>query len=99
MTSRFEHHPVKYFLILIIAFFSSICQAQFRSDSLSPPIRSSAAVTQEIDWGRFGITAGVLAASITALHVLQYDAWWATDRGPFHIEDDPGYEKNFDKFG
>ena len=54
---------------------------------------------QEIDWAKFGIATGVLAASITGLHILQYNSWWANQRGPFHVEDDPGYEHNYDKYG
>ncbi len=85
------------------------------ADSLPPPItkskpgftapatqeRPSAFQTsaQEIDWGKFAITTGILAASITGLHILQYNSWWANQRGNFHIEDDPGYEHNYDKYG
>ncbi|MDP4219572.1 MAG: DUF2279 domain-containing protein [Bacteroidota bacterium] len=84
-------------------------------DSLPPVITSSKAAVnptgakslprsfdvqpQEIDWARFGIATGILAASVTGLHILQNNAWWANQRGPFHIEDDPDYKDNFDKFG
>ena len=55
--------------------------------------------SQDINWVRFGITTGSLAAAITGLHILQYNSWWANQRGPFHIEDDPDYEHNYDKYG
>ncbi len=54
---------------------------------------------QEIDWAKVGIASGVLVASVTGLHIIQYNSWWKNQRGPFHIEDDPDYVHNFDKFG
>ncbi|MFI5264146.1 MAG: DUF2279 domain-containing protein, partial [Candidatus Kapaibacterium sp.] len=85
------------------------------NDSLPPPITASKPgipqhpstgkpasldiQPQDIDWGKFAITTGVLAASITGLHILQYNSWWANQRGPFHVEDDPDYEHNYDKYG
>jgi curved DNA-binding protein CbpA len=52
-----------------------------------------------IDWTRFSISAGVLGASFTGLHILQANSWWSKDRQSFHIYDDPDYKANFDKFG
>lgn len=102
------------FLFIQSMAFAQLPNSARTNDSLPPPIRqsnplSSTANTthsasfdipgQDIDWGRFGIATGVLAASVTGLHILQYNSWWANQRGPFHVEDDPGYEHNFDKYG
>src|SRR5439155_20560555 len=84
---------MRFFFSILLLCIAARSEAQFRTDTLAPPPR------QEIDWGRVGIATGVLAASITGLHILQNNSWWANDRGPFHIQDDPGYENNFDKFG
>jgi hypothetical protein len=78
------------------------------NDTTKPPILQK----QEINWEKFAISTGVMAASITGLHILQYNSWWALDttnsdgeggsrpgRRAFHIADDPDYEHNFDKFG
>ncbi len=54
---------------------------------------------QDIDWAKVGIASGVLVASVTGLHILQYNSWWKNQRGPFHVEDDPDYEHNYDKYG
>jgi hypothetical protein len=98
---------VKYFLVLFL-FFQGVTFAQTAIDTLPPPITASKAGIPsntptleqgKIDWNRFGVATGILAASITGLHFLQ-KSWWAdSDRTAFHITDDPGYEKNFDKFG
>src|SRR5207244_590031 len=53
----------------------------------------------EIDWTKFGISTGILATTITALHIYQLNAWWANQRVPFHVFDDPDYKNNFDKAG
>ncbi len=53
----------------------------------------------EVDWNRFGISAGILGSTIVGIHVLQYNSWWKDQRGPFHIYNDPDYKANFDKFG
>src|SRR5579883_958170 len=67
-------------------------------DDLATPINLLPPPGQ-IDWGRFGISSGVLAASIVGLHILQNNSWWANQRQSFHIYDDPIYQANFDKFG
>ena len=48
---------------------------------------------------RFAISAGILGASITGIHFIQYNSWWKDQRGPFHVVNDPDYKANFDKFG
>lgn len=53
----------------------------------------------QIDWARFSIATGSLAAAVTALHIYQANAWWADQRGAFHMVDDPTYKDNFDKAG
>lgn len=56
-------------------------------------------IRNNIDWNRFGISAGILGAAIGGIHLIQYNSWWKNQRGPFHIYDDPDYKANFDKFG
>jgi hypothetical protein len=102
---------VKYLLLFIISFFvAGSAAAQSPTDSLPPAITKSRtglnmqsnlqiSQPQEINWTRFGISTGVLAASITALHILQSSWWPESEFIPFHLYDDPDYEKNFDKFG
>ena len=51
------------------------------------------------DWTRIGITAGGLTSAITALHIYQLNAWWANQRGKFHVIEDAEYQANFDKAG
>ncbi|GEM_PF-315346 len=51
------------------------------------------------DWGRVGIVTGSLAAAVTALHIYQLNAWWANQRGPFHVIEDADYQHDFDKAG
>ncbi len=53
----------------------------------------------QVDWAKFGISTGVLGVSFLGLHILQNNAWWANQRGAFHVVEDPGYKNNFDKFG
>ncbi len=53
----------------------------------------------QVDPARFAISCGILGASITGIHVLQYNSWWKDQRTAFHVVDDPDYEANFDKFG
>jgi hypothetical protein len=53
----------------------------------------------QIDWGRFWIADGILAASIGLLHVYQANSWWKDQRIKFHVIDDVDYKANFDKFG
>ncbi len=53
----------------------------------------------QVDWTKFAISTGVLGVSFLGLHVLQNNAWWANQRGSFHVLDDPTYKDNFDKFG
>jgi hypothetical protein len=94
--------PAARLIILISLLACSPSFAQFaEKDSLPPPILHDypSEYRQKIDWGRFGIATGVLAASITGLHLLQKSWWPANEFIPFHITDDPEYENNFDKFG
>jgi hypothetical protein len=65
-------------------------------DTASPATRPK---DPGVDWGRIGIAGGGLAATITALHVYQLNAWWNADRAPFHVIEDPTYQANFDKAG
>src|SRR5579872_3633579 len=46
----------------------------------------------QIDWTRFSIASGSLAAGIFALHVYQLNAWWANQRTTFHVIDDNEYK-------
>lgn len=39
------------------------------------------------------------AGLLYGIHALQKDAWWADERGPFHIQEDWEYAKQIDKLG
>ena len=56
-------------------------------------------LTKGIRWDRIAISGGGLLAAIAALHVYQLNAWWANDRAPFHVIEDPDYQADFDKAG
>ena len=73
--------------------------ASHELDSIPPPSTQASSVQAQVNWSRVGITAGSLAVAITALHIYQLNAWWATDRGPFHVIEDDGYQVDFDKAG
>lgn len=63
---------------------------------LDPPIVKP---EKKVDWGRIGITAGTLGIAMFSLHEYQMHSWWNGQRQGFHVQDDPGYKANFDKFG
>ena len=77
LATKDRHHFVelrmKYIFVTILLLFASVSSAQFRSDSLPPPITQT--VQPDINWGRVGITTAVFAATVTSLHILQYKAW------------------------
>ncbi len=98
----------KLLLLIGYIFLTSCLQAQERTpllDSLPKVITgqqnqsSTSLAPLQVDWTKFGIATGILAASAVGLHILQYNSWWAKDRQPFHVYDDPVYKANFDKFG
>jgi hypothetical protein len=45
------------------------------------------------------VTAGIVAGSVTAIHIYQQNAWWANQRGPFYFNVAWGYAAQADKFG
>lgn len=53
----------------------------------------------QVQWGRFAIVGTALAATITAIHIYQRNAWWSDNRCDFHMIEDPEYALNIDKAG
>jgi hypothetical protein len=45
------------------------------------------------------ITSAVYAGGFLALHIYESNAWWSSDRGPFHFEEDWPENLQNDKFG
>lgn len=45
------------------------------------------------------IVGGTVAAASIGLHIHQANAWWADQRGPFHVQDDWDYALQADKAG
>ena len=71
----------------------------FDAPTSSEPEPVQTVAPGQINWTRFGISSGILGASVITLHILQNNSWWANQRQPFHVYDDPVYQANFDKFG
>ncbi|MFI5264097.1 MAG: DUF2279 domain-containing protein [Candidatus Kapaibacterium sp.] len=97
-----------YFIVVFLTFLNiSNPLAQEKnvnvpSDSvrvLPAPITPSINRDSNISLTRVGVSAGLLAGAITALHIYQNNAWWANDRGKFHVIEDPSYQADFDKAG
>ncbi len=53
----------------------------------------------QVRWGRVAIVGTALAATVTAIHIYQRNAWWSDNRCDFHFIEDPDYALNIDKAG
>jgi len=89
-----SHDSSKFFAAPFLVHSSDSSRVGFIPAGEFPPVRK-----QQIDWGRFWISNGILVAAIGLLHVYQLNAWWANQRVGFHVIDDVDYKANFDKFG
>jgi hypothetical protein len=87
------------FALLLVQPATSFAQV----DSLRTPKASSAmqntSIKPQLNWGRIGVTTGILTSTILAIHIYQNNAWWANERSGFHVIEDPGYQADFDKLG
>ncbi|MEI8133584.1 MAG: DUF2279 domain-containing protein [bacterium] len=110
-----KHSLVIYFLLLSVPIFAQIrleATGATAHDSLPPAIGHKSYLgsphtlpapqqtsVQEINWTKFGIASGLMAGSFVGLYFIEKSWWPDSDRTAFHIQDDPDYEKNYDKFG
>jgi len=80
-------------------------EAQVDSSSTSVVSVQPSAEEHDLDkplqpsYTRLAIIGGIMAGSMTAIHLYQSNGWWKTNRGPFHFAEDFRYGRNVDKVG
>lgn len=85
---------------LLIAATFLVGSAQAQSDSLmQQQVAVDSLQETGINPGRLAIVGGVTAASVTAIHFYQQNAWWSGARSRFHFQEDLIYAKSIDKIG
>ncbi len=73
--------------------------AQSDSTSSENNARPLAEDSSRVNGVRLAIVGGTVAAAVTAIHIYQSNAWWKTNRAPFHVQEDLIYARNVDKLG
>jgi hypothetical protein len=87
--------------LCVVCFLAVPLRLSAQSDSAAFDSRSlpESRDTTGVNGARLAIIGGTVAVAVTAIHIYQSNAWWRTNRAPFHVKEDLIYAHNIDKLG